>query len=346
VWLTTLEADRLRNVKAIQLDLPAGLTVVVGRNGQGKSSLLEAVYLLGTGRSFRTRKLDELLHWEGGTLRVAGTVEGIRGRTRLTVVMHGDERSLLADGLEQNLEKFIGRLDLIDLTAERMKTLRGGPEDRRRFLDRGVVGLRPGFLLEIGEYRRALQQRNALLRRMSSGAGPRGMAELDVWDERLVRALFPGAGELVLVYRPSPSSSSDAAPEDFAEVFARETAAGRSRDLAVGHTCRGPHRDEMRVELDGVDLRKFGSAGQVRASMIALKLGKLSLLQTDRGEAPLFLMDDFDTDLDEARAAALAGFLERGGFQVLVATSKENLVERLGVTFTRVRMDGGVARAD
>ena len=119
------------------------------------------------------------------------------------------------------------------------------------------------------------------------------------------------------------------------------------RALAVlGDLNARPHRDEMRVELDGVDLRKFGSAGQVRASMIALKLGKLSLLQKDRGEAPLFLMDDFDSDLDEARAGALAAFLEKSGFQVLVATSKENLVERLGVSFTRVRMDDGVVRTD
>ena len=80
--------------------------------------------------------------------------------------------------------------------------------------------------------------------------------------------------------------------------------------------------------------------------MVALKLGKLSLLQTDRGEAPLFLMDDFDSDLDEGRASALAAFLEDGGFQVLVATSKETIAERLGVSFNKVRMDGGVVRTD
>ena len=99
------------------------------------------------------------------------------------------------------------------------------------------------------------------------------------------------------------------------------------------------------VELDGVDLRKYGSAGQIRASMICLKLSKLSLLRETHGEPPLFLMDDFDTDLDEVRASAVADFLRQGGFQALVATSKETLVSRLGVEARLLRMTDGVARA-
>jgi DNA replication and repair protein RecF len=101
----------------------------------------------------------------------------------------------------------------------------------------------------------------------------------------------------------------------------------------------------VQVELDRVDLRRFGSAGQVRAAMIALKLGKISLIREERGESPVFLMDDFDTDLDEVRASVVADFLHRGGFQALVATSKETLVGRLGVAFEKVVMEAGVARA-
>jgi DNA replication and repair protein RecF len=102
----------------------------------------------------------------------------------------------------------------------------------------------------------------------------------------------------------------------------------------------------MRVELEGADLRSYGSAGQVRAAMISLKLAKLSLLREERGEAPLFLMDDFDSDLDEARAKAVAEHLHEGGFQTLAASSKENLIGQLGVSFSRLRMDEGVARAE
>jgi len=364
VRLGRLEADRLRNLRAVQLDLGAGLTLVVGRNGQGKSSLLEAVYLLGTGRSFRTKKLDELTFWDGGPLRVAGEVEGVRGGSKLTVVIDQGQRRLVADGAEQELDRFIGRLDVVDLTGERMKVLRGGPEERRRFLDRGIVGMEPGYLRELGEYRRALQQRNALLRRRAL-PGP----ELEVWDERLAhaaeplhrkrreysvrlgsrlgeptRALFSDDSTLSLIYQPSPAATGETPATEFRRVFLHGLFASRERDLAVGHTCRGPHRDDMRVELGGTDLRKYGSAGQIRASMVALKLGKLSLLGQDRGEAPLFLMDDFDSDLDEVRASALASFLHGGGFQTLVATSKEGMADRLGVPFRKVLMRDGEAR--
>jgi DNA replication and repair protein RecF len=159
------------------------------------------------------------------------------------------------------------------------------------------------------------------------------------------RALLGGEQELTLGYRPSPEQAQDAPPDRFRELYAHQLERGRPRDLAVGHTCLGPHRDDLLVELDRVDLRRFGSAGQLRAAMIALKLGKLSLLREERGEVPLFLMDDFDTDLDEVRAEALADFLHHGGFQAVVATSKETLLGGLGVTFMKLRMDGGAARA-
>ena len=145
-------------------------------------------------------------------------------------------------------------------------------------------------------------------------------------------------------YRPSPAAAAEADLDAYPEILARTLARNRDRDRALGHTGSGPHRDEMVVELDGNDLRKYGSAGQVRASMIVLKLGKISMVRKEHGEAPLFLMDDFDSDLDEVRAAALAHFLHQGGFQALVATSKDGLVDGLGVPFMRVRMDDGAAR--
>lgn len=369
MWLERLEADRLRNLRAVGIGLPPGLVMLCGRNGQGKTSLLEAAYLLATGRSFRTRRSDELVSFGGGPLRVAGRVIGRLGPTGLGVVIDGAERRLLVDEAPSDLESFLGRLDVVDLSAQRMNVLRGAPPDRRRFLDRGVVGLRPSFLRSLAEYRRVLNQRNALLRGAGRTSGGPAEAQLDVWDERLAaaarevhfrrreyavllsghlgpfgRMLFPDGGEIRLHYRPSPAGAAKAEVADFTETYMDELRSGRTRDRQLGHTCRGPHRDDLLVELDGVDLRRFGSAGQVRATMIALKLGKLSLLQKQKGEVPVFLMDDFDSDLDEVRAAALAEHLHRGGFQALVATSKEGMTERIGVPFTKILLSEGTVR--
>jgi DNA replication and repair protein RecF len=132
-------------------------------------------------------------------------------------------------------------------------------------------------------------------------------------------------------------------PTEFETAYLGALREGRERDLGLGFSGQGPHRDDLTVEADGVDLRRFGSAGQIRAAMVVLKLGKLRLLQDRHGEAPVFLMDDFDTDLDETRSRDLAAFLHRGGCQAVVATSKDVLADRLGVPFKRVRMDGGAA---
>ena len=367
MWLRELEADRLRNLKAVGISLSAGLTFVVGRNGQGKTSLLEAAYLLGTGRSFRTRRQNELVSRDGGPCRIAGVVDARVGSSRLAVHMDEGVRQLVADGSTMELGQFLGRLDLVDLTSERMKVLKAGPDERRRFLDRGVVGLTPGYLDHLGAHRRILGHRNTLLRK-----GGRGQKEqLDAWDERLIivaaaihrerrryavriaallgeigRVLLPDDQELRLIYQPSPKRAGEADPGRFEEVFREALGLGRGRDMDVGHTCVGPHRDDLKVELQGADLRSFGSAGQVRAAMISLKLAKLSLLREERGEAPLFLMDDFDSDLDEARAKAVAEHLQQGGFQALVASSKESLIGQLGISFSRLRMDDGVARVE
>ena len=367
MWLSELAADRLRNLKVVRLSLRAGLTVLVGRNGQGKSSILEAAYLLGTGRSFRTSRIEELVSWTGGPLRVAGSVTSRLGTTEIAVLADPGVRSLVVDGREVEMEGLLGRLDIVALTAERMQVLRGGPDERRRFLDRGVIGLEPAFLRVLGRYRRLVLERNALLR----AAAHRRPAEdeLAAWDERVVaagtdvhrgrreytarlaarmgevsRLLFPDSPGLTLRYRPSPTEAAEADPADFAAVFATAITRGRRRDLAIGHTCRGPHRDDLTVELDGVDLRQTGSAGQVRSAMVGLKLGKLSLLRERRSEVPVFLMDDFDSDLDEVRLRAVAEHLSGGGIQALVATSKASMAERLEVSATRVLVEEGLAR--
>jgi len=365
VWLKILEADRLRNLSAIHLDLPQGLTMVTGRNAQGKTTLLEGIYLLGTGRSFRTRSMDEMVGWDGGPLRVAGSVERGSGNYRLAVLVDDGERNLLIDDVEHELVDFIGRLDVVDLTHERRGVLRGSPEERRRFLDRGLVGLNPVFLRSLGEYRRVLRQRNALLRNSGAGHGI-DPVELEAWDQRLARSgaeirarraayvtrlggaldeasrvLFPAGEPIVLRYSPSPTLDEGV---DLESGLYAALGRGRAKDQALGHTFHGPHRDDLVVELNGIDLRRYGSAGQLRASMIALKLGKMGLVREDRGEPPLFLMDDFDTDIDEVRATALANYLNEGGFQAVVATSKEKMADDLGVPFLKIRMDEGVAR--
>jgi DNA replication and repair protein RecF len=370
MWLRALSADRLRNLKSVDVKLTAGLTVVTGRNGHGKTSLLEAAYLLGTAHSFRTRALEELVGWQGGPLRVAGEVAGLTLSNRLGLTVDQGVRRLFVDGLERPLETFLGRLDLVALPSEAMRILRDGPEGRRRFIDSGVAASHPPYLRDLGAYRRVLAERNALLRRGVRGAPAPRKDEMEAWEDRLAaaaarihqqrrecivgiasrmgpaeRMLFPDGEELRVRYRPSPIVTAESDPSGFAGLFRNALVDKRARDQSLGFTGEGPHRDDFEVTLSGADLRRFGSAGQLRAAMIALCAGKLGLLRDKRGETPLFLMDDFDSDLDESRTKSLVEFLRDGGFQALMATSKDGFVDRLGVPFHRIKMEGGLARA-
>jgi DNA replication and repair protein RecF len=346
------------------------LTVLHGRNAQGKTSLLESIYLLATGRSFRSRRLEEAIAWDGGPIRVSGEVDARIGLVSLAAFVDKGVRELLVDGTSRDLDAYLGRLDLVDLTAPRMDVLKGVPEERRRFIDRGVVGLQSGFLSALGELRRSLSQRNALLRSSGGQLNQRLEAQLEAWDDRLVRAavrvhserraytvqlavrlggigrkILTDNSELRLHYKPSPKQTEEEDPDLFAEIFQKTLLAQRKRDAALGFTGSGPHRDELKVDLDGVDLRKFGSAGQQRAAMICLKLAKLAMLEEQHGEAPVFLMDDFDTDIDEEKAGRLIAFLEEHKIQALVATSKQSLVDRLDIRFAKVRVaDGGAVQ--
>jgi DNA replication and repair protein RecF len=370
MWLRSISADRLRNLKSVDVAVPPGLTVVTGRNGQGKTSLLEAVYLIGTAHSFRTRKWDELVDRQGGPMRIAAEVSGLSLSQSLGLVVDGTERRLLVDGVERALTDFLGRLDLVALTGDGMRTLRDGPEGRRRFVDSGIAGLYPSFLGELGMYRRVLAERNALLSRGARSGRRPSAAELDAWDDRLAlaaervhrrrreyllglgtrlgdaeRMLLPEGSEIAVRYQPSPEKTADRDASQFAATFRSVLADKRSRDSALGFTADGPHRDEVEVTLSGVDLRKYGSAGQVRSAMLVLCAGKLSLLRDERREAPIFLMDDFDSDLDEPRTRSLLEFICGEGYQAIMATAKDGFLDRLGVPFHRIRMEGGLARA-
>lgn len=364
MWLERLQADRFRNLKAVAVDLPAGLALITGRNGQGKTSLLEAAYLLGTARSFRTSRTEETIAREGGPARVAGRAGGLAGPVRLAVSLDAGERRLFVDDVERPVDVFLGRLDLVALPSDSARILRDGPDGRRRFIDSGIVGLGAGFLADLGEYRRALAERNALLRK---GGGDR---HLDAWDEQLAeaaarlhrrrrayvlelacrlgeaeRALLAPEETIGLRYRPSPAASEERDPSEFSAVYRDALKRGRGRDLALGFTSDGPHRDDLETTFAGADIRRFGSAGQLRATMIALCAGKLSLLRERHRESPLFLMDDFDSDLDEIRVRSLIDFLSAGGFQALLASSKVGTLEGPGFSFPTILMEGGLARA-
>jgi DNA replication and repair protein RecF len=339
---TRLQARDFRNYEALNLPLPAGLTVVHGPNGAGKSNLLEALYFGCTGRSPRTSNEREMVRRGSSMTRVEVDTRDEEAAHRIEVGFEpGEPRRLRVDGNPvDSLSTTTARPLLSVFLPERLELVKGPPSSRRAHLDQVVAALWPARAGTRSACSRALAQRNALLVRIRAGSS--GVAALDAWDAELsrtgvqlmedraeavmgLREAFaelgaqlglPGRAELR--YRPR-SPATDAAG------LAAELAERRQADVERGFTAHGPHRDELQLLLDGVALRAYGSQGQQRAALLALLFAERELLASRRGRAPLMLLDDVMSELDSQRRELLADLLRAGGQAVITATESEHV---------------------
>ena len=341
----TLVLEGFRNYASLRLPLSAGFNVVSGPNAQGKTNLLEALYLVGTTRLLRGQRDAEAVR--DGDDRAMVEVELAHSGTRLGVGLErGARKRARVNGLAlPRAADLIGRLPVVCVSAADMAIVRGEPADRRLFLDLELSALSPAYLHHFALYKRAQEQRGALLRQCRErsvapevfepweaqmaqhGAHLRG-ARLDyvarlVEPTREVHARMGGGEALDLRYEPK----DEAMEEDALRALLD---ASRSQDVARGATSFGPHRDDLRLEIEGRDARLFGSQGQQRTAVIALKLATLDVATEERGAPPLLLLDDILSDLDERRRAMLVEVvLDRAAQAVLTCTEASAAGERI-----------------
>ena len=358
--LRSLEIDGFRNLDSGRIQPESGVNLFWGPNGAGKSNLLEAVYYLFTTRSFRARRAAEMVKIGSKGFRIAGEVECPTGRHRVEVVHTEGERELYLDEKKAGLEDLLERFSVLVFSSHQMNILRGAPGDRRRFMDRGILGLRPAYLRELADYNRTLAQRNRLLRDGCS------RSEREAWDERFITLgarvmeerqkfvsrlsgqidthaadVLPEGWEVRLEYRPDSSRAPGGEPPmEWLKKRGREVAEGEAR---VGHSLFGPHRDDARVLGAGQDLTRFGSGGQQRSALLALKLTRMEMTRETRGETPLLLMDDIDSDLDDATADRLLARVQR--YQALVTTCRDDSRDRYAAASSTFRVHGGSVMA-
>lgn len=341
----TVSLEGFRNYRSLELDLAPGFNVLAGPNAQGKTNFLEALYVVSTTRLLRGQRDAEAIM--EGAPRAMVVAETIEGGTRLgiTIPAGGRKRASL-NGL--NLPRaadLIGRMPCVSISTTDMEIVRGEPSERRLFLDLELSGLFPGYLRHLTMYKRALEQRNALLRdareRFVSGA------LYEPWESQMAEhGSAMRAARVAFVDRLSPTTARTHsrmgsgeklevryAPKDLAsDSFALESAleASRSSDVGRGGTSVGPHRDDLTIEIDEREGRLYGSQGQQRTSVIAIKLATLEVAREELGLPPLLLLDDILSDLDEHRRALLVDIvLENAGQAVLTCTEAEAAGQRI-----------------
>ncbi len=353
--VAALRLRDFRGYESAEIRLGAGMTVVHGRNGAGKTNLLEGLYFGCTGRSCRTTNEREVLRFDSQAARVEVEVETGDGPHTLAVGFQpGEPKRFQVDGAPvERLSDHEARPLVAVFLPDRLELVKGPPALRRAHLDQVVAALWPARAATRRAYAQALAHRNALLARVRAGrsstdALPAWDAELAghgiaLRDDRaraseLLREPFARlATELGLVGSPElryrPRTCAETADELAAELAERTAS-----DLERGFTGHGPHRDDVGLLRDGRELRAYGSQGEQRLALLALLLAERAVLAQERGTPPLLLLDDVMSELDADRRALLVERLDAGGQSVLTTTDLSHVpgadrgtVERIAV---------------
>lgn len=329
--------EDFRNYHRCDLPVSSGLNILVGRNAQGKTNLLESIHFLSTGRSHRTSNQSDLIRWDAAGFFLHATV--VKRNVSATIDFHlsrDRQRLLKINGLpEKKLSQLLGVLNSVIFDPDDLQLLKGPPALRRRFLDVEISQVSQRYLHALQQYNRVLAQRNLLLKSVMSKAN---RDNLEVWTEQLTgfgsriiamrrQALSSlegyaaknlidiseGSEKFQLCYRPFGKKIQVGVQEDtirqqFWEMISRE----REQEYQRRQSLVGPHRDDFACLVNDVDVRDFGSQGQQRSCVLALKLAELEYMRDMTGDYPILLLDDVLSELDERRRAALLSRVDKG----------------------------------
>jgi DNA replication and repair protein RecF len=336
VKLNSLSLTNFRNLRSLELQLGPGLTVFHGQNAQGKSNLLEAIYVLAIGKSYRTTIDKELMSWEApgrrSTTIINGGIEQVGARLmNLQVALEGSldgdlgiRKRIRVNGAPRKASELVGLLNAVLFSSEDIQLIHGPPQIRRRYLDILLSQISRQYMQSLQRYQHVLIQRNRLLKTLREGNTAQN--ELLFWDESLceegatllyhrhvaIGQLAPLVGScfqriggsslpLQIDYITTVPAGGGPSVSILIEAMKDSLAKSQRLERAQAVTLIGPHRDDLRLTVDGIDMSRYSSRGQARLAALSLRLGEGRLLENRRGDSPVLLLDDTLSELDEDR---------------------------------------------
>jgi DNA replication and repair protein RecF len=361
--LRALVARQFRNLGESAVRFDSDINLIVGGNGQGKTSLLEAIAVLTNLRSFRTARWGAVASYGKREFGLLGEFEGAAGRLRLEQrVELGPpvRRRLLVNRSPASVERYLGLCPIAVLSSSDSDLITGPPAVRRALIDRFAFLLEPSTLGVVRAYQRTLRQRNAAL------AGPSSGQEVDAWDARLAGAAArllvrrlraveslvavfettyselrgPGFPTVSLSYRGDAWLNEPESPEIVEESYRKRYNATRVRDRHAGHSLEGPHRHDLRIDADDQPAKEVLSSGQIKVVAAALRLATVLHVERERGEQLPVMVDDVDAELDRESFARLAAVLA-GDRQLLLTSARGDVVAAAFRQPHVLRMVGG-----
>ena len=345
--LEFVEVNNFRNLSG-KIFLGPGLNIIHGNNGQGKTNWLEAIHILSRTKSFRTQRLQESIRFGEDTAFLAGQVStGTDVHRDLEVTLKENTKTIWVNGKREQLARYLGFLQVFAFTADQLEVVRGVPEARRHFIDRGIASLRPAYVQTVSDYNKVIKQKNRILQDSSERELRLEETEdqLAPWNEqlgrlgaeihkaridytdRINRALEPTLFEQAeLQIRYASSLEGKGELDDYEALLRARLQLRVQSEVAAGRALVGPHRDDLSIHLAGREMRVYGSSGQQRSALLLLDLAAISVYNSCHNDYPLFLVDDVDAELDEKRIRSLLEYLE-GRTQTFITTSKRSHLE-------------------
>ncbi len=336
MYIKEIELKDFRNYKELRTSFSKNVNIFLGNNAQGKTNLLEGIYLNAMAKSFKTTKDKELIRFgeEFCKIKTIAFFDDDEHSTEIVINKEG-KKGVKLDGVKINrTSELLERIFIIIFSPEDLKIVKDEPEKRRKFIDRELCQIKPGYYNDLNNYKRVLKQRNTYLKEDRIE-----ISILDIWDHELARYgskviarrnefikrineiskeihknISGGKENLELNYEPNISFSSEL-ESDFYEIISST----RNDDIRNRTTGRGPHKDDLKISADGIDLRKYGSQGQQRTAALSLKLSEIKLIEEEMGEKPILLLDDVLSELDNDRQNFLIHSL--GGNQLFITTT-------------------------
>ena len=335
----------IRNYVNLSLDFTQGINIFVGQNAQGKTNILESIYYGAMGRSHRTNVDAELIRWqqESGSITIFFSRMNIENSLILKI-SNNQKKEIISNNYAIKNRELIGLLNVVLFSPEDLMLIKGMPAMRRRFLDIEISQANPTYYQQLLKYNRIVTQRNNLLKKIREHKDRPDM--LDAWDEQLAvaaskivykrqeavkklamlanlmhRKITASKENLTLSYQKHEINSNDI--ENLAKEYKSKLTEFRQNDIWRGSTSIGPHKDDLILTVNGVNLRTFGSQGQQRTGVLSLKLAELEFIKSETGEYPILLLDDVMSELDAVRREHLLAFIKDRVQTVITATEEK-----------------------
>lgn len=349
MYIKRIELNNFRNYGELTLDFDSRLNLIIGKNAQGKTNLIEAVYVSSIGRSFRTSRDTELIKFGCDYAKIKTETEKEYTEGSVEIILSKNKNKFAkVDGVKiRKASELLKNIYLVIFSPEDLKLVKDEPEKRRKFIDRELCQIKPAYYDNLAKYKRILMQRNAYLKEYETDK-----SILDVWDMQLARhgaaiteyrkefikklsiissnihsGISNGRENLKINYSPNLELYDDKKIQE--EIFYSTLKKSFENDIRQRTTTRGPHKDDIEFFINDINARSFGSQGQQRTAALSLKLAETSIIKEESGETPILLLDDVMSELDLERQEFLIKSLSETQLFITTTEIPDILKEKL-----------------